>query len=299
MHLKRMIILLVLLIGLLIDWSNIIHSKVNYENIITMTIDGFEKPGEWILKFSKFRSKNWDNDVKKEFEDPNKWLKWLKVEDKSPLRAEEILPDGVQKNMTLKETEKTILSIKGKWDFPGFNWLMIEPSNVRPAKQALTDWLRLVAKDNTYFPRRLDWSKENHPNFIWLSGKAKELLIYVWGGNFDFNIEAHVQDFKGNDFILPMGNLNYKGWRNLKIPLPYNLRQSRHSVPNTQPVKFLRFKVYSDPKVDPSEFYMYLDYFHCHTDTYEPSFFGEELQFVENYWGERSATETSSTPPKN
>ncbi len=292
MRFMRIFITIVILSVLMIDWSAKAYSKVLLENIITMTVDGFEEKGAWVIKFSRFRAKNWRGDQKGEREPSNNWIKWLEASDNPPYLREELLPDGVQKNTTLKESEKTILAIRGKWDFPGYNWFVLEPNNIRPAKDLLKKWLRLVAKSekDEYRPKRLEWKKGIHPNFIWMTGKIKQMLIYVWGGNFNYSMETHFQDYKGNEFVLPVTKLNFKGWRNIKVVIPNAIRQSQHMTPNTQPLKFMSFKVISDPYADPTEFYMYLDYFHAITDTYEPSYFGEELQFVENYWGDAAAT---------
>lgn len=296
MRIKHVLLGLIFIFTLMVDWSNVAQAKVLFENIITLTIDGFETPGEWVIKFSKYRSKNWDNDLTKEFEDSNTWLKWIGTDTH---KREEILPDAVQKNAALTEKEKTILAIKGKWDFPGYNWFVLEPNNVRPAKDALTDWLALVARDKTWEPRKLSWDAKYNSNFIWLTGKTKSVSVYVWGGNFKYNLEAHFQDFKGNTFILPLSSLNYKGWRNLRTSIPNAFRQSQHRLPNTQPLKFMRFKVISDPYEDPWNFYMYIDYFHAIADTYEPSFFGEELQFVEKYWNQGNAGNNTATNTQN
>ncbi len=287
MKYMRIILLIIVMFGLTIDWSNSLHSKIVLENLITMTIDGFETKGDWTIKFSKFRSKNWDGG--KEREDSNKWIRWLSPVGKT--KREHILPDGVLKNSALK-SENTILAIKGKWDFPSFNWFVLEPSKIRMSKDGSKRWLQLVTKKNSLLPRRIEHNNKVHPNFIWITGKLKEAYVYVWGGNFNYDLEAHFQDYKGNDFILPISNLSYKGWKNLKITIPIALRQTRHKIPNTQPLKFLRFKVISDPYEDPSEFYMYIDYFHAIVDTYEQSFFGEELQFVEDYWGNGKSDDT-------
>lgn len=295
MRYKRILLVLLALSILATIVATTSHSKVVYEDLVTMTIDGFESPGEWVIKFSKFRSKNIAGDQTQPAEDDqNKWLKWLASDS---YKREELLPDGVRKNAYLQGKEETILAIRGHWDFPGYNWLALEPSNVRPSKENLVKWLRLVADENWHPKRReAKWDRETGPNFIWLPGKVKELYVYIWGGNFNYDVEAHFQDFKGNDYILPVANLNYSCWRKHRIRIPSYIRQSRHTVPRTQPLKFLRFKVISNPYEDPSEFYMYIDYFHAYTDIYEPSCLGEELQFVENYWGEGSAS-SEETPP--
>jgi len=294
MRLKKILFMFLLIPALLVDWSTLSHSNVVFEDIVTMTVDGFEVPDEWVIKFSKYRSKNWDNDLKKDYEESKKWMKWVGTS-KDKNKREEILPDGVAKNVYLKSKENTILAIRGRWDFPGKNWLVLEPNNIRPSKEYLKNWLRLVADEKTFKPKRQEWADGVNPNFIWLPGKVKSMALYVWGGNFDYDMECYVQDYKGNEYVLPIGNLKYKGWKKQEITVPSNIEQYRGQVPNTQPLKFIRFKLTANPYENPNEFYAYLDYFHAVTDIYEPNYYGEELQFVENYWGEGSTSTASPT----
>ena len=69
MNWKKLLLIIPLFTFLLIDWSTNSHSKAPMENLVTMSIDGFEVPGEWVLKFSKFRSINWDKEPEKGFEE--------------------------------------------------------------------------------------------------------------------------------------------------------------------------------------------------------------------------------------
>ncbi len=272
---------MILLLMIIFDWSGIAHSEVSHEAIVINTVDDFETPGEWVAKFSKFRSKNWEDSAKKPFQDSNAWIKWL---NSSSYKKGSILPEAVQKNPYLRDKEKTILAVRGKWDVSGYNWLVIEPNAIRPSKEYSLDWLRLVAKNKTFKPMRTKWDKSVNPNFIWLSGNTKHLYIYVWGGNYNYKIECHLQDYMGNTHSIPFGDLNFKGWRKMRISIPFHIKQKSKSLPSVRPLKFLRFKIIADPYENPSEFYTYFDYFHVVTDIYEESYVGEELQFVYNYW---------------
>lgn len=254
-------------------------------NLIRMTVDGFESPEEWIAKFSKYRSKNWESDLSKEYEPSSRWIRWLSGE---KFDSEVLVPSGVQKNVNLQDTEKGILALRGRWNFSGYNWMAIEPNAIRPAKQALLNWLRLVTRQDQegFKPLDQNWKEENHSPFIWLSGQVQELFVYVWGSNYDYELELHLQDYKGDEHILPVGNLNYRGWKNLRIPIPSYIPQTDQGLPGTRPLKFLRFVIRSNPNEENLIFYAYMDYFHALTDIYEPRFFGEELQFVQKYWSE-------------
>ncbi len=289
----------VLIVCLIVTSVNVIKATDNMENIITITVDSFDKPGDWVTKFSRFRSKNFVGDPTQPYEDNSQWIRWISFQGAEGLEGnvhipenfvkEDVLPDGIVKDTSL-EDEKAILAIKSRWDFKGHNWIIIEPANPRVAKDGIEEKFSLIMDLETKKPlKNMSRDYKYHPNFIWLSGKTKELFVYVWGCNADYYLECHIEDHLGNVHELPFGSLNYKGWKNLSCKIPHYISQTQESIPQVQPIKFLRFKVYSDIKAIPDNFYIYLDYLHASVDIYSEPYFGQSLEDFQKIWNTGSS----------
>jgi len=149
--------------------SNAQAGRTNLQNLQTIEVDDFDQEGAWIVKYSRFRSAVWfptktaDSGASPapatsgkapdlpEFRlEPQKaqyardsnvsWMRWI---GKDPTNASDsIVPEGLVKRKNTdadkcKGADKTererILGIRAKWDFPGYNWLTLEPSYTRSA----------------------------------------------------------------------------------------------------------------------------------------------------------------------
>ncbi|HEB32587.1 MAG TPA: hypothetical protein ENI15_17220, partial [Spirochaetes bacterium] len=80
-------------------------------------------------------------------------------------------------------------------------------------------------EENRYiFGVRSVFSRKGY-NKVWLypkdeiviPGRVKKLDIWVWGGNYYYNLEAHVRDYRGILHKLPLGSLHFIGWKNLSV----------------------------------------------------------------------------------
>ena len=70
---------------------------------------------------------------------------------------------------------------------------------------------------------------------IVIPGRAMRLDAWVWGGNYYYNLEAHVRDYTGVVHILPLGSLHFIGWRNLNIDIPKQIPQEMRYLPMEKP----------------------------------------------------------------
>ena len=69
--------------------------------------------------------------------------------------------------------------------------------------------------------------RENIPVFRF-PADVKLIDLWAWGSNFDYYAEAHVTDYRGITHVLPLGNLKYEGWRNLKVRIPNYIPQGKN-----------------------------------------------------------------------
>ena len=111
-----------------------------------------------------------------------------------------------------------------------------------------------------------------------IPGRVKSLDVWVWGGNFMYNMEMHIEDYIGYVHALPMGNLHYVGWRNLTVTIPTAIPQDEPYVPRVKGLKFLRFRLWSTPNERKDRFHVFLDYFKAVTDIFREQYDGYSLE---------------------
>ena len=140
------------------------------------------------------------------------------------------------------------LGINGRFDRRGHNWIDIYPVN-----------------------------SEGGPFEIPLPGRVHYLDVWVWGSNLNYSMEAYVRDHQGTVHIIRLGNLSYSGWKNLRANVPGSVPQSKRILPSLAALKFIKFRVWTQPTESVGNFYLYLSQFRVLTDTFESIFDGDEL----------------------
>ena len=139
--------------------------------------------------------------------------------------------------------------IHGRFDRRGYNWIDIYP---------------VEADGETPFE-------------IPLPGRVRSLDLWVWGSNYDFSIEAYVRDYQGTVYIINLGSINYTGWNPLRANIPSYIRQGKRTLPRMAQMTFVKFRVWTHPAENVSDFYIYLNQFKVITNTLESQFDGDEL----------------------
>jgi len=231
------------------------------QNIQTRVIEGFETPGTWEVKFSKFRSPYFDK-VEREApptegqtqqrqpEDSQSWLAWFTATE----RDFSFLPDGLPPEVRGR-TEKTILGVRATFEVKGYNWIVVQPKKPLP-----------------------------------LYGIVKSLDVWVWGGGYDYDVEFIVKDYFGFYHTLAAGDLKHYGWKNLRVTVPEWVPQAQQYLPRTRPLTFIRFKITSKPFEREDNFHAYFDYIQVQTDIYTERFNGDDLVNLD--WKQRGVRAT-------
>lgn len=277
------------------------------------TIDGFEVPDEWRVQFSKYRSKRWNKKDEKqgdETREPDReWYDWFKAGEGTAFSKKEILPDFIVKNDKLFNNEKsqykelTILGVKARWDFAGYNWIAVtpKPSENGDEKRYGPNKLGRYPVHRISDDSLLDQEYQNYDggNYILLPGQTSELALYAWGSSYDYNLEFHVEDVKGRLHVLDAGSVDFKGWHRLVVSIPDSVRQVTSYLPRAQPLKLKRLKMVLNPEERITGTYVYLDYLHGKTDTYLQSFFGEGLENSQRIWKRKKEGKTQETGKGN
>lgn len=140
------------------------------------------------------------------------------------------------------------LALLASWDRKNYNWIDLIPSKDQPV----------------------------------FDGRITSFDMWVWGGNFDYGLEAHIQDYQGINYVVPFGKLNYFGWKNLIAEIPSTVPQTMHTYPRNRGVKFLKFRINTSPKELVDNFLVLFNYFKVTSDMFRPPFDGSDVENVVN-----------------
>jgi hypothetical protein len=115
------------------------------------------------------------------------------------------------------------------------------------------------------------------PTEIPLPGRVQQMDMWVWGSNYDYYLEVYVRDYKGVVHIIPMGELRFEGWRNLRVNVPNNIPQSKRYLPKRESLSLVKFRIWTRPTEKVDNFYTFFDHFKVLTDTFEALYDGDDL----------------------
>lgn len=130
-----------------------------------------------------------------------------------------------------------------------------------------TDENVIGVKANFY--RRGDVSVSLRPTRpLAIPGIVKTLSMWVVGRNFNHQLSIVLEDYHGNVNVLPMGRLNFSGWKQLTVAIPPTLEQRNPHYNTETGVKVLGFVI--DAAIDEAfgTYYVYFDDLRATTDLF-------------------------------
>ncbi|MBL8967782.1 MAG: flagellar filament protein FlaA [Spirochaetaceae bacterium] len=108
-----------------------------------------------------------------------------------------------------------------------------------------------------------------------VEGITKTISVWVAGRNYNHLLKLVVQDFFGNRFELPLGKLNFQGWKKLSVAIPPQNPDNRTGIvqrnfhyANHMGIKIVGFKVECDPMEAFGIYYIYFDDMRAVTDLF-------------------------------
>lgn len=126
-------------------------------------------------------------------------------------------------------------------------------------------------------------------NPIPVPGKVQQLDLWVWGSDFNYYMEVHLQDWRGVVHTLQLGDLDYVGWKNLRVTIPSYIPQSQQYAPYLDGLKLVKFVVWTKPTERVHNCYLYIDHVKVLTDVFVSRFDGDGLaqpERVDEIWQE-------------
>jgi len=117
---------------------------------------------------------------------------------------------------------------------------------------------------------------------VQIPGRAQMIDLWVWGSNYNYWLDIHLQDYRGVDHVLHLGSLQYAGWRNLSVTIPGSIVQSSPYIPRLRGLVITKLVLWTRPDAPVDGFYVFLDDLKVLTDLAETRFDGDELASPDN-----------------
>lgn len=117
---------------------------------------------------------------------------------------------------------------------------------------------------------------DGEPYEIPFKGQIARLDMWVWGSGYYYQLEMLVRDAEGRVHTLPIGWLNFKGWKNMGISIPTSIKQSTRYI-GTPGFSFVCFRVRSSPSERVDNFYFFIDELQALTNVFVDTYDGFQL----------------------
>ena len=118
---------------------------------------------------------------------------------------------------------------------------------------------------------------DGEPFEIPMPGRVRNMDLWVWGSNLNYRLEAYVRDSRGIVHRIPLGSLAFAGWRNLSAAIPSHIPQDSRVLPAHAQLRFVKFRLWTQPQERVDNFFVYFNRFQILTDVFEAFFDGDEL----------------------
>jgi hypothetical protein len=108
-----------------------------------------------------------------------------------------------------------------------------------------------------------------------VEGIAKTISVWVVGRNYNHLLKVMIQDFFGGSFELPLGKLNFQGWKKLSVAVPpqnpdglTGIVQRNFHYNTHMGIKIVGFKIECEPSEAFGSYYVYFDDLRAVTDLF-------------------------------
>ena len=101
-----------------------------------------------------------------------------------------------------------------------------------------------------------------------VEGITKTISVWVAGRNKEHELELLLLDNDNNHVVLPMGKLNFSGWKKLTVTIPPNIKQRNYSYENRSGLQIAGFNIECDIDETYGRYYIYFDDIRAVTDLF-------------------------------
>ena len=137
-------------------------------------------------------------------------------------------------------------------DFPRVGYIKGGPTSLLGGDPTAFQNSRSLAVAMLFDRRDYNWvdvvpGVKEKPTELTLPGRVRMIDMWVWSGNFSYYLEAFVRDYRGVVYTIPMGDLTFVGWRNLRINIPDSIPQSKKYLPRREGLTLVKFRIWTKP----------------------------------------------------
>ncbi len=137
-------------------------------------------------------------------------------------------------------------------DFPRIGFIKGGPTAILGDDPTAAQNARSLSVAMLFDRKEYNWidiipGTKDNPVELPLPGRVKMLDLWVWSGNFNYYLEAFVRDYRGIVYTIPMGDLTFVGWKNLRINIPDNIPQSKKYLPRREGLTLVKFRIWTRP----------------------------------------------------
>ena len=202
------------------------------------------------------------------------------------LAAQETLPDPGELGLDTAQQNLQEISIN-RFEDPGF-WLSSIPADRglvlhrRVAggpddKQPIPGEVEagIEATDENVIGMRINFYRRGGTTIslrptrpLAVPGIVKTLSLWVVGRNTNHHLSIVLEDYFGNVNVLPLGRLNFSGWKQLTVAVPPSLRQRDSRFTTETGIRVLGFVIDTDINESYGTFYIYFDDLRAITDLF-------------------------------
>src|SRR5574344_2479105 len=161
-----------------------------------------------------------------------------------------------------------VLGVKTKFDRKGDNWFEVYPE-YKDKKNANGEAVKEIP-------------------FV---GTVTQIDFWVWGANYLYYLEILVRDADGRVHVIPAGNLQFSGWRNVVVNVPGYIRQHSKLGSGGSNMSFVGFRINSDINEFVDDFVVFFYQLRYTSNTLSNIYDGYELK--DSDFGDGSASSKS------
>jgi hypothetical protein len=99
-------------------------------------------------------------------------------------------------------------------------------------------------------------------------GIVKTLSVWVVGRNFNHQLNVVIEDYFGNVNVLPLGRLNFSGWKQLTVAIPPTVDQRSAHYNTETGLRIRGFTIEADLNEAYGTYYVYFDDLRAVTDLF-------------------------------
>jgi hypothetical protein len=105
-------------------------------------------------------------------------------------------------------------------------------------------------------------------------GKVSQIDFWVWGANYNYYMELVLQDYRGVEHRLSVGDIKHVGWKNFAVSIPNYIPQSVTYIPSDKSLSLIKLEVWTYPTEKVQGSYLYIDHIKYLADVKEDLYDG-------------------------